>query len=126
MTGSREAGSAVVEFVMVGGLVMVLFAGLLQLAVALHVRNTLIDCAAEGARFAAMADRSLDAGAQRAEDLAAMSLSAALGVRAEAREIVLDGVAVVEIRVEARLPVLGLLGPAGALEVTGHALQEGP
>jgi hypothetical protein len=36
-----------------------------------------------------------------------------------------DGVAVVEVRVRAPLPVIGLLGVGGQLTVTGHGLVEG-
>ena len=36
----------------------------------------------------------------------------------------IDGVPVVRAEVTAPLPVLGLLGPSGALRVTGHAVDE--
>ncbi|MFL6070543.1 MAG: TadE/TadG family type IV pilus assembly protein, partial [Actinomycetes bacterium] len=39
---SREAGSAVVEFVLVSVLVVVLVLALVQVAFALHIRNTLV------------------------------------------------------------------------------------
>ncbi len=39
-----------VDFVLVGTLVILIFVALLQLALVLHVRNILIDSAAEGAR----------------------------------------------------------------------------
>jgi hypothetical protein len=38
---------------------------------------------------------------------------------------VVGGLAVIEVRVTAALPVAGLLGPSGTLVVTGHALREG-
>ena len=56
--GADDRGSAVVDFALVGGLVALVFAGVLQLTLAQHVRNTLVDCAAEGARYAALADRT--------------------------------------------------------------------
>lgn len=43
---------------LIGALTTVLFAGVVQLAVALHVRATLVDCAAEGARYGSLADRT--------------------------------------------------------------------
>ena len=58
-----DRGSAVVEFTLVGVLLTVLFLALLQLGLALHVRNTLVASAAEGARYAANADRTPDEGA---------------------------------------------------------------
>ena len=55
--GRGDDGVAVVDFALVAGLVSLIFAGVLQVTLALHVRNTVIDCAAEGARYAALADR---------------------------------------------------------------------
>ena len=45
-----DGGSAVVDFTLVGILLTFLFLALLQLGLALHVRNTLVASAAEGAR----------------------------------------------------------------------------
>ena len=42
----REQGSAVVDFVLVGGLLTIFFLAIIQLTLILHVRNTLIDAAA--------------------------------------------------------------------------------
>ena len=47
------------------GLLTLLATGVLQLAVVLHVRATLVDCASEGARLGALADRSPADGAAR-------------------------------------------------------------
>ena len=56
--GSRllrdEEGSAVAEFSLVGVLLTALLLAVVQLALALHVRNTVLDAAAEGARYAAL------------------------------------------------------------------------
>ena len=49
-----DTGSAIVDFALVGALVTVLFVGVLQLTIVLHVRNTLVDTAAEGARYGAL------------------------------------------------------------------------
>ncbi|MBA4103601.1 MAG: pilus assembly protein TadE, partial [Arthrobacter sp.] len=46
--GTREQGSAVVDFVLVGGLLTMFFLAIIQLTLILHVRNTLIDAAASG------------------------------------------------------------------------------
>lgn len=56
MRRRRDRGSAVAEFVMVSALVVVLGMGVFQLGLVVHVRNTLIAAAAEGARFGARAD----------------------------------------------------------------------
>src|SRR5690606_11792968 len=72
-----DRGSAVVEYVMVAGLVAMIFAATLQLALALHVRNTLIDAAAAGARYGTLADRSPEDGVERTRRI----VSGALGPR---------------------------------------------
>ncbi len=108
---------------MVGALTTLLFASVLQLGLALHVRATLVDCAAEGARYGALADRSPAEGAQRTRDLITMSLSGAFAEHVHAERIEVDGVAVVEVEVIAPLPVLGLVGPT-TLDVRGHAWAE--
>jgi hypothetical protein len=121
----QDGGSAIVDFVLVGALTTVLFAAVLQLTLALHVRSTLVDCAAEGARYGALADRTPADGAERTRDLIEMSVSPrfAQDVRAEATEV--DGLPVIRVEVRAALPLVGLIGPGGMLEVAGHALREG-
>ena len=54
-TGRRhdEGGAAVVDFVLVLVVLVPLVLGIVQLALVLHVRNTLASAAAEGARAAA-------------------------------------------------------------------------
>lgn len=121
----RDRGAAVVDFVLVGALLTVLFVALLQLAFVLHVRNVLIDCATEGARYGALADRDPAAGAQRARELIAADLSAAYARDVDAGLVTQDGLALVEVRVSAPLPVAGLLGVGRAVTVTGHSLVEG-
>jgi Flp pilus assembly protein TadG len=116
----------VVDFALVSGLVALLFAGVVQLTLALHVRNTLVDCAAEGARYAALADRSTDDGVARTRSLIATSLGGGFADDVSARETDLRGLPVVEVTVSAPLPVAGLLGPGGGLTVSGHALREAP
>lgn len=120
-----QGGSAVVDLVLVGALTTLLFASVLQLALALHVRSTLVDCAAEGARYGALADRTPADGAQRTRDLVSMSLDDSFAEQVSAQATTVDGLAVVRVEITAPLPVLGLLGP-GTLTVDGHALQELP
>lgn len=119
-----ERGSALVDFVLVGALVTVLFVGVLQLALTLHVRNTLIDCAAEGARFGALAGSSPAAGAQRTRDLIATAVSPAYAGDVGAAVTSQGDLPVVEVTVVAPLPVLGLLGPGGVMTVAGRAVAE--
>ena len=120
----HERGSAVVDFVLVGALVTVLLAGVLQLALTLHVRATLIDCAAEGARHGALAGSSPAVGVQRTRELIDSALSPTYSDDVTATVSDLGGAPVLVVSVRAPLPVIGLLGPSGAFEVSGRALME--
>jgi Flp pilus assembly protein TadG len=121
-----ERGSAVVEFSLVSVILLVLFLAVLQIGLVLHVRNTLVASAAEGARYAANADRDIAAGAIRTRELIASSVSNRYAGNVSARYLNQAGVTLVEVRVRTTFPLVGLLGPAGALEVTGHAVEESP
>lgn len=119
-----ERGSAVAEYVMVSGLVVLLFMAVFQLGLVLHVRNTLISCASEGARLGARADAEPGLGAARARELIEASLSGGYADDVTVGTGVVGGVQVVEVRVRSPFPVVGLLGPDGQLDVTGRAFLE--
>ncbi|GAB3434807.1 hypothetical protein GCM10027517_03280 [Phycicoccus ginsengisoli] len=119
-----EAGAAVVDFVLVGVVVTVLFLAVFQLGLALHVRNTLVSCASEGARFGARADVDPAVGADRARELIAQSLSPRFARNVSVSLGEAEGVRVVVVRVVAPLPVLGPLGPDAGLAVVGRAFEE--
>jgi hypothetical protein len=112
--------------VLVGGLVVVLVMGIVQLALGLHVHATLVDCAGEGARYAAAAGRTPEDGARRTAELAAAALAPPYASDVTAGLIDVDGVPMVEVTVRAPIPVIGLLGPGGTMTVRGHALAEQP
>ena len=119
-----DAGAAVVDFVLVGALTTLVFVSLIQLALVVHVRNTLIDCASEGARFGAFADRTPADGAQRTRDLVTASLSAGYAADVTAGYASTAGLPTVEVTVTAPVPVLGLIGPGGTMTVRGHGAEE--
>ena len=121
-----DRGSAAVDFALVSGLVVLVFLAVVQLAVAIHVRNTLAASAAEGARTAAGADRTLADGVERARSLISAALSADYAGDVQAGYAVEGGARVVQVQVRAPLPLIGLIGPAGDLVVTAHALVEQP
>ncbi len=107
-----------------------LFLGVVQVALILHVRNTLIDAAGEGARYGALAGRAPADGAARTADLIGQSLSARFAedvtVSVEPVAAVAPGAPgseVVVVSVRAPLPLIGLVGPR-TLDVSGHALRE--
>lgn len=119
-----ERGSAVADFAMVSGLVALLFLAVFQVGLALHIRNTLIACAAEGARLGARADAVPDDGAARARALIGDSLSPRFARDVTADVVEAGGVQVVVVEVLAPLPVIGPLGPEGRLRVVGRAFLE--
>lgn len=121
---SSDRGAAAAEFAMLAGLVCVLLLAAMQLAFALHVRNTATAHVIEGARLGARADSDPATGAQRARELIADSLPGGGGVAVSAGRTAVDGIAVVEVSALMRLPVLGPFGPPGAMSVTGHAYAE--
>jgi hypothetical protein len=104
----------------------VLFVGVLQLTIVLHVRNTLIDSASEGARYAALVGHEPRDGAARTRLLIGQSLADSYAQDVTARATRIDGLDEIEVEVVAPLPLLGLLGPADSLTVHGHALVEAP
>jgi Flp pilus assembly protein TadG len=117
-----ERGAAVVDIVLVMVVLAPVVLGILQVALVLFVRNTLVSAAAEGARLAATRDRGPADGAAltRAEIDEAVSGKFAQDVSAS------QSGQVVEVTVHARVPALGLGGPAIELTVRGHAVEEPP
>jgi hypothetical protein len=122
---SSESGAAVVEFTLVSVVLVGLFLAIVQVGLVLHIRNTLVACAAEGARYAANADRDLSDGEARAVALIGESLSDRYGQAVTSRYVTTGGVQLVEIEVTTTLPLFGLLGVDRGLSVTGHAVEEG-
>jgi Flp pilus assembly protein TadG len=119
-----ERGAAVSEFAMVSGLVVFVFLAVMQVGLALHVRNTLTLAASEGARAGARLDASPQAGVARARDVVAGSLSERFARDITAASGSVDGVAVVVVTIRAPIPVLGPIGPERGLTVTGRAFEE--
>jgi Flp pilus assembly protein TadG len=123
--GDDECGSAVADFAMVAGLLSLLFLAVFQLGLALHIRNTLIACASEGARYGARADATPQDGVARARELIRASLSDRYAdyVTADTTTTV-DGILVVQLHIDAPLPVIGPLGPDHFLHVQARAFSE--
>ncbi|MDD9205481.1 TadE/TadG family type IV pilus assembly protein, partial [Georgenia sp. 10Sc9-8] len=63
------------EFVLVSTLLLLLVGAVIQLAMILHVRNTLVDCAGEGARYAALQGHGPASGVERTRTLISSALS---------------------------------------------------
>lgn len=105
-------------------LLVTLVVGILQLTLALHVRNTVHDAAAEGARHAALADTNLDSGIALTRELIVTALGSQYGQSVHALQTSFAGYPVIEVTVRAPLPLIGLFGIPDALEVTGRAARE--
>lgn len=119
-----ETGSAAVEFTLVGALLTVLTVSVLQLGLALHVRNTAHDAAAEGARFGALADNVPADGAARTAALIAEAIGPHYAQDVSVSGGSWRGHPTVTVTVRTTLPLIGLVGIDGALEVSGHAPVE--
>lgn len=120
----RDEGSSVVDFALVGALLTLLFAAILQLGIALYVHNMLVSCAAEGARYAARADRQPADAVAATKERIAETLSPSYAEDVTAGEQVIDGVRTVVVHVRAPAPLFGLFGPSRAMHATGHAFAE--
>ena len=116
-----ERGSAVVDFVLVGGLLTLFFLAIVQLTLVLHVRNTLIDAAASGARYGTLADRGAGDARDRTAQLIGVALNPDFATDVTTGETTYQGIRTLEVTVRAPLPVIGLIGPRAVLEVKGHA-----
>jgi Flp pilus assembly protein TadG len=125
-TGGND-GAAPVDFVLLVGLLTALFLMLIQVGVALHVRNVLASAAAEGARYGANADfADHDAAAeQQTRSIISTELSDRFADNVNASIVDVGGAAAVEVDVSAPMPLFGFWGDARTIHVRGHALREG-
>ena len=116
-----ERGAAVVDFVLIGALLTSLFLAIVQLTLVLHVRNTLIDAAASGARYGTLADRNDGDAKERTVQLITAALNSDFARDVGTSESTFQGIRTLEVTVRAPLPVIGFIGPRALLEVKGHA-----
>lgn len=121
MRRAAERGSAAVSHVLVQVLVVAVVLALLQLAFALHVRNSAIAAAGEGARRGALAGGTPAEAVARTRALLEQSVPPARVRSARAGE---SPPGVMRVDVEVDLPVLGPLAVPGALHARGRALIE--
>jgi len=116
-----------------------MFVAILQLGLALYVRNTLTACAQEGARYGADADfvsQGAEVMTTRAADRARSCINSSISA-AYSRDVTASAptvsdavgapVAVVEVRVASPLPAIGFFGLGDqVIHVQGDAMQEMP
>ena len=119
-----QRGSSPVEFLLVGTLLTALTLAVLQLAFVVYVRNVVHDAAVEGAYHAALADTTGEEGADRAREVITRAIGADYARDIEISSSGVRDRAMVDVRIRATLPVVGLIGLPAALEVEGHAPVE--
>lgn len=119
-----DDGSAVAEFSLVAGLLTLLTVSVIQLGLALLVRNTVLDAAAEGARTAALADSTLSDGAALTRELITTAIGPDYAGDITVSYETWNGQPCAEVTVTTTLPVIGLIGIDSGLEVSGHAVRE--
>ncbi len=118
---SDQRGSNPIEFVLVGTLLTALTLAVLQLALAVYVRNVVHDAAVDGAYHAALADTTLAEGAERTAAVITRAVGATYADDITVATSRRSGQETVDVRVRTTLPALGLVGVPYAMEVTGHA-----
>src|SRR5699024_9748398 len=96
----------------------------IQLGLALLVRNTVLDAAAEGARTAALADSTLSDGAALTRELITTAIGPDYAGDIAVSYETWNGQPCAEETVTTTLPVIGLIGIDSGLEVSGHAVRE--
>ncbi len=108
---------------MVAALLVLLTVTIIQLAVFVHVRNTLTDAASTGARFGALQDRDPEDGVQRTRDLIDATISADHAEDVTYEYIDGDDGRTLRVSVRSAVPVLGLGPGVGEVEVSGSAYE---
>ncbi len=124
LRGHRDAGAAVVDFVLILLLLIPLFLGIFQIGLVFHVRNTVTACASEGARYGANFDRTAADGAGRARDCIRSSLSSRWASDVTAGTEQSGANQVVVVHADTSVPALGLWGTLVRVTTTGHAIKE--
>lgn len=119
-----DRGSSPVEFVLVGALLTALVLSVLQVAFAVYVRNVVHDAAVEGAHYAALADTTLDEGAERTRTVITRAVGGDYAGDVSVGQDRSLGHESVVIRVRTSLPVLGLIGVPYGMEVEARAPVE--
>lgn len=119
-----DRGSSPVEFLLVGTLLTALTLGVLQLALAVYVRNVVHDAAVEGAYHAALADTTQEEGIARTQEVITRAIGASYAEDVRIGASGATGQETVDVRVRSTFPLLGLIGVPFAMEVEAHAPVE--
>ena len=126
MTRGLERGSAPVEFVMVGVLLVAIALTVLQIAFVAHIRAVVIDSAIAGAAHAALADTDDSEGVVRATDLVTSGVAAALVQSVTVTSGEVSGKPIASVTIRFGVPIIGPWLTIAETDVTGRAFREGP
>ncbi len=110
---------------MVSALLIAVFLGVVQLALALHVRNTLMDAAASGARYGTLADRGAADGVQRTRELISGALNDGFARDVQGQTVEIGGRPGLVITVRAEIPLIGMVQGFGEFVVHGESVRYG-
>jgi Flp pilus assembly protein TadG len=105
-------------------LLVPLVLGIAQVALVLHVRNTLAAAASEGARASSPLGATPADGAARTRSMIRAALDDRYAEQVTSSWTTVGGLPGAEVEVRARVPALGLFGPSVPVAVSGHAIRE--
>jgi len=128
---AEDRGSAVVEFCLMSVLLVMLLFAVVQVAALFYVRSVTASAAADGARYAANAGVTPQAGGERAAALLAQALGSGMARRLPcAGGLVAEaGSGLVTAEVRCRGTIRSVFLPIGALlkvDVSGQSLKDDP
>jgi hypothetical protein len=126
MTRELERGSAPVEFVLVGVLLVAVALTVLQIAFVAHIRAVAIDSAIAGAAHAALADTADSEGVVRATELVTSGVAASLLRSVSVTSTETAGKPIASVTIRLAVPALGPWLAIAETEVTGRAFREAP
>lgn len=121
---SRERGAAVPEFVLVLIVLLPFVAGIVHLALVMHVRNTVTSAASDGARSGAARGASPDDAVARTQSLISTAIARHFPRDVSARPVLKDGVSMIQVTVRAEVPAMGIAGPRTPIVVVAHAIVQ--
>jgi len=110
--------------VLVGALLTILTLSVIQLGLALLIRNTVQDAASEGARYGALADDTAQDGVVRTRALIDVAIGSGYAKDITIARTTYDRLPAYTVTVTTPLPLIGLVGIPNGLEVHGHAAIE--
>lgn len=110
---------------MITSLLIIIAMTLIQLTLVLHVRNTLIDAATNGAHYGALANRSPSDASGRTRTLISESLHSGFAQNIRVSTSAVGEGQLVSVTVNTRVPLIGLLPNGWELTVRGNAVRYG-